>query len=844
MSELSKSRDYLSKYNYDRSSISSSMPARNVSYSTNPGIDVFKDNYHKFDHFDHKKQMVDELLSKRASEKEFSVGMEYLIQEPDDSPYRLQLFSYFINRFKEKEGLRILSVKYLDHFARQTENMEYLAIMIRAALRETTDRYFRGEISKLLVGILHNMDMAKIKKKFYLDDVERFLGFKQNNRNLDYNLAGEKHVSQLKQKIDIMYYGIIEHVITTDAPHEKICPILLDWLLVLSPLAVMDEYNLMYNIARSLVDSCKSTTDKYNEAKCKRLILSLLELLRIKYMPNDDYKGYRNLVIVFELLEPSLLGECINDFFPEIVELMEEKQVLMQVLYNMVNANITQNTCHLIYLLSENFKLNKMFDQLYAVFQNIVLPHLLPKLRVARSFTANIKVCKFYFYGFASMKYNLNEVVIGHMLANLKFMCINAYKDTKLREYLHDYLNFLDIVVAFYEHYSQEKAWFATLKQYIDEIRKEFSFTLSEREYEKIVSEAQKFIWDLTPDEISGNVKSSFTDALLLKFRTNKKYKGIKNIGNTCYMNSTMQALFMTLDFRVRMIELKEYVPRNLSSDKQMAIEEDIVKETQSLFMKMLSEEEAVDPSSFKPCLPEPFSNSKTEQDAYEFLTRYLDCLENALKYSGEIKDLVDECFAGEHLYTYECAQCQKKFTQKQKFLNLNLGFVENKPNDQIEMIKREYESEAFEKEVDCENCKTKSALMIRATDINKLPPYLIILLNRFKYVEQKEIKIFDYCQIYEYLNLRDILKDQKHLEDSEYVLYAVIVHVGSSTETGHYYTIIRDNENINQWFVMNDSLVYVVDKMDLTEVFKEYEGDTPYLLFYQKNSNKKQRYI
>jgi ubiquitin carboxyl-terminal hydrolase 36/42 len=63
-------------------------------------------------------------------------------------------------------------------------------------------------------------------------------------------------------------------------------------------------------------------------------------------------------------------------------------------------------------------------------------------------------------------------------------------------------------------------------------------------------------------------------------------------------------------------------------------------------------------------------------------------------------------------------------------------------------------------------------------------------------------------------------------VDDQLYDLYGVVIHVGSSTNSGHYYAYCK-NFNNSQWFECNDS--------HISEVKSESEvlHTEAYLLFY-----------
>lgn len=65
--------------------------------------------------------------------------------------------------------------------------------------------------------------------------------------------------------------------------------------------------------------------------------------------------------------------------------------------------------------------------------------------------------------------------------------------------------------------------------------------------------------------------------------------------------------------------------------------------------------------------------------------------------------------------------------------------------------------------------------------------------------------KVMRHVVFTEHLNMRPYMSD-RHGDSINYRLYAVIVHEGASTTSGHYYCYVRAPNNI--WHCMNDSYV------------------------------------
>ena len=67
-----------------------------------------------------------------------------------------------------------------------------------------------------------------------------------------------------------------------------------------------------------------------------------------------------------------------------------------------------------------------------------------------------------------------------------------------------------------------------------------------------------------------------------------------------------------------------------------------------------------------------------------------------------------------------------------------------------------------------------------------------------------------------------------KIIEDQVYDLYGVVIHVGNSTNSGHYYSFCKNMQN-GSWYTCNDSHISGLSS-ESAALNKE-----AYLLFYQK---------
>ena len=117
---------------------------------------------------------------------------------------------------------------------------------------------------------------------------------------------------------------------------------------------------------------------------------------------------------------------------------------------------------------------------------------------------------------------------------------------------------------------------------------------------------------------------------------------------------------------------------------------------------------------------------------------------------------------------------------------------------------------------------------------IKKPPHILVIHLKRFKYIEQLgRYKKLSYRVVFPLeLKLSNTMEDA----DSEYSLFAVVVHVGSGPNHGHYVSLVKSH---NHWLFFDDENVEMIDESAVQTFFgsaQEYSSNTDhgYILFYE----------
>ncbi|KMZ67700.1 Ubiquitin carboxyl-terminal hydrolase 3 [Zostera marina] len=362
---------------------------------------------------------------------------------------------------------------------------------------------------------------------------------------------------------------------------------------------------------------------------------------------------------------------------------------------------------------------------------------------------------------------------------------------------------------------------------------------------------------------VMGAAGSKLEKALGDQFPEGERYFGLENFGNTCYCNSVLQALYFCVPFRERLLEY-------YSSNKNPTDAEDnILTCLADLFTQISSQKKKtgiISPKRFVQRVKKQneLFRGYMHQDAHEFLNFLLnelvDILEkeesNATKIppeassslqSGEILSgdkkeplvtWVHKNFQGTLTNETRCLRCETVTARDETFLDLSLDIEQNSSITSCLKNFSSTETLNAEDKFFCDKCSSLQEAQKRMK-IKKPPHILVIHLKRFKYIEQlSRYKKLSYRVVYPLeLKLTNTVVDP----DTEYSLFAVVVHVGLGPNHGHYVSLVKSH---NHWLFFDDENVEMIDESAVQTFFgsaQEYSSNTDhgYILFYQSLEDK-----
>ncbi|CAD2212713.1 Ubiquitin carboxyl-terminal hydrolase, putative [Angomonas deanei] len=302
-------------------------------------------------------------------------------------------------------------------------------------------------------------------------------------------------------------------------------------------------------------------------------------------------------------------------------------------------------------------------------------------------------------------------------------------------------------------------------------------------------------------------------------------WRGLINLGSTCYFNSIIQLLFRIPS--VRRAILADGTQPDEGDSELMACG---LKE---IFAEMAFSKDGrrgVDPSSFVKFLS---LDPLVQQDAQEFFALLIDWL--GTHCGANVKTTVEKTFGGTLLYDRRCASCGASAFRAEPFLYLSLP-IHSRLEDSLSSFRTPEEIQGFM----CEKCGQSSTATSQQF-LRNLPEVLIIHLNRFDFdlhtLERKKIHTpvtFDTV-----LDLEPHLKHwhetkgkdngaaeveagaKKDAKGHVYELKGVVNHISSTALSGHYtyhsnVTVTReDHTTANLWLDMNDEVVTELGEKD-----------------------------
>lgn len=334
----------------------------------------------------------------------------------------------------------------------------------------------------------------------------------------------------------------------------------------------------------------------------------------------------------------------------------------------------------------------------------------------------------------------------------------------------------------------------------------------------------------------------------------NKGLTGLCNLGNTCFLNSTMQCLSHSYDFN-NMLNTEKYKNKiNKDSSSLILIEWDNLRKL------MWSENCIISPKGFVRAVQKvarikdrELFTGYAQNDLPEFLEFIIECFHMAIKrevkmnisgnaitetdklaklcynmmknmYKKEYSEML-KFFYGIHISYIESTESNYVNITPEPFFNLQLPIPEKNNINLTDCIELYLDKETLEDKILIEDTNKKESC-IKKIEFWSLPDILIITFKRFN-VSTHSIRKNQIFIDFPLTNL-DLRKYVVGYDNNKYIydLYGICNHSGSC-EGGHYTAYVK-NAN-KKWYHFNDSDVSEVTNLD------ELKSTKAYCLFYRK---------
>ncbi|XP_061232900.1 ubiquitin carboxyl-terminal hydrolase 36 [Neopsephotus bourkii] len=301
---------------------------------------------------------------------------------------------------------------------------------------------------------------------------------------------------------------------------------------------------------------------------------------------------------------------------------------------------------------------------------------------------------------------------------------------------------------------------------------------------------------------------------------------GLRNLGNTCFLNSTVQCLTYTPPLANYLLSREHRCTRDQGTFCMICIMQNHVAQA------FANSGNAIKPVAFVRDLKKIAGHMRfgQQEDAHEFLRYTIDAMQQSclsgctrLDCESQATTLVHQIFGGYLRSRVKCLACKSISDTYDPFLDLALEIWQARDvRGALELFVKP-DLLGGENSYLCAGCNSRVSATKRFS-IHRASNVLTLSLKRFFCGGQKITKVVTYP---EFLNLRPYMSESEG-DPVMYGLYAVLVHSGYSCHAGHYYCYVKASNG--QWYQMNDSMV----RCSNVKVVLNQEA---YLLFYVRLS-------
>uniref|UniRef100_A0A1A8RYU3 Ubiquitin carboxyl-terminal hydrolase n=1 Tax=Nothobranchius rachovii TaxID=451742 RepID=A0A1A8RYU3_9TELE len=278
---------------------------------------------------------------------------------------------------------------------------------------------------------------------------------------------------------------------------------------------------------------------------------------------------------------------------------------------------------------------------------------------------------------------------------------------------------------------------------------------------------------------------------------------GIKNQGGTCYLNSLLQTLLFTPEFREELFRLG---PQELGcledKDKPEAKVRVIPLQLQRLFTRLLLvNQQSASTTDLTDSFGWNSSQGTNQQDVQELNRILFSALEHSLVGTSG-STFIHRLYHGTIANSIVCKECGNISQRQEDFLDLTVCVCGVSSLEEA-LWNMFVEEEMFEGTnlYCCARCD-RLVTAAKSAKLKKLPPFMTMSLLRFSF-DFSKLERYKETGRYSFpltINLRPFCEQTDGDDmDFTYDLFSVIIHKGGCYG-GHYHAYIKDIDELGRW--------------------------------------------
>ncbi len=317
-----------------------------------------------------------------------------------------------------------------------------------------------------------------------------------------------------------------------------------------------------------------------------------------------------------------------------------------------------------------------------------------------------------------------------------------------------------------------------------------------------------------------------------------QKWRGLRNDGNSCYVNSSLQQLFSVPNFMQALSKRQEGHELTASL---FQLYENLLQNGNSRCASAKPVKRVVDKLTNR-------FHGYQQRDAHEFLGEVMDQIHEELSKDSESKskqDPTDDFFRWNVQVCLQCKSCGYSRSKEEMYRYLSIDIGQDVKPAVDSCLAKFFAPE--DREVNCEKCQ-EGKIATQTMKILSVPKVILLHLKRFMVVEKpgaaeettelviKKNKVpVELTTTLSVDKLCNQSSDKVPLDD--YRLKSIVHHIGNTANSGHYTTdALRPDpeEKVDRWVSFDDG---VVAENNLDKIVKTPKHQkTAYMLLYSRD--------